>query len=105
MLVLGTSTVISTAAALWLQAMGGAPGDFPLPLLGLGCLLAVSFCRLAPALHLGLAAMSGFPIGATIDMILHGDHNLLPFEFALYCVYMGIGVGVASAGKWFVQRP
>ena len=49
---------------------------------------------------LGLASMAGFPVGALIDLAMHGGHNLLPFEFALYAVYGLLGVVVAAIANW-----
>ena len=40
--------------------------------------------------------MAGFPIWALFDLLLHGGHSMLPFEFAIYAVYGGVGVAVAS---------
>ncbi len=39
--------------------------------------------------------MSGFFITASVDLYLHGGHNMLPFEFAFYLVYTGTGVATA----------
>jgi peptidoglycan/LPS O-acetylase OafA/YrhL len=50
-------------------------------------------------IHLGLAAMAGFPMLAVIDMSLHGGHNLLPLEFAVYAVYGVFGVIAATAAS------
>lgn len=68
-----------------------------------GCLLALvaGASRWAHPFYLGLAAMAGFPIWAAVDLALNGGHNLLPFEFAIYVVYAGIGVLVAAgARRW-----
>ncbi|HEX5053341.1 MAG TPA: hypothetical protein VFZ65_16310 [Planctomycetota bacterium] len=92
---------LSTLVAVLLAGSHRQPGDHPLMLLGFGGVLALlaGASRKAPALHLGMAAMSGFPIGALLDLARHGGHNLLPIEFALYAVYAGVGVVVAFAGQ------
>ena len=73
-------------------------GDEPLGMLLAGCLLAgaAAGCRAARPVVAGLAAMSGFPIWAVVDLLRNGGHNLLPFELAIYGVYGGIGVAVAA---------
>lgn len=41
------------------------------------------------------ATMSGFFVTATVDMYLHGGHNLFPIEFAIYFAYTVMGVIIA----------
>ena len=79
-----------------------SPGDHPFPLLAYGCILSAlaSVLRLGPPVLVGLAAMAGFPIGATIDLILEGGHTMLPFEFVFYAIYAVVGVVVAIIGDW-----
>ena len=104
-LVPGLLVVLSTSLAVIQTQNGKAPGDEPGRLLGLGCamaFLAALFPRSSPV-PIGLAALSGFPIGAAINLALRGGHNLLPFEFAFYAGYMAIGVGTATPG-WLVSR-
>jgi hypothetical protein len=48
-----------------------------------------------PFLAASTATMSGFFITASVDLYLHGGHNMLPFEFAFYLVYTGTGVATA----------
>ncbi len=50
-------------------------------------------------IHLGLAAMAGFPILAVIDMSLHGGHNLLPLGFAAYAVYGVVRIVAATVAN------
>jgi hypothetical protein len=40
--------------------------------------------------------MAGFPAWAIVDIVLGGDHNLLPIEFAFYAGYGLIGVAGAA---------
>jgi len=92
---------ISTAAAFASHGLFGAPGDHPFPLLGFGCLVAfaVGAARRTRPMLVGLAALAGFPVEALIDLLLHGGHNLLPIEFAVYALYGGAGVGAAFVGR------
>jgi len=90
---------LSTAAAFGFEVFQGRHvGDEPVAMILCGCVLAAltAFLRMGHPIHLGLAAMSGFPILAVIDMSLHGGHNLLPLEFAAYAVYGVIGVVAAT---------
>lgn len=90
---------LSTVAALVITAAQGRQlGDEPFAMLGVGCVIAgvASFMRLGRPWYVGLAAMAGFPIAALIDMVRNGGHNLFPFEFALYAVYAGLGVFIAT---------
>lgn len=98
--------ILSTAIAFASHAMFGAPGDHPIPLLALGCLLAFAAgaVRNATLLATGLASLAGFPIEAAVDIVLHGGHNLLPFEFAIYAVYGLLGVLAARFGRGTVGR-
>lgn len=98
LVVLVCIAVVSTVLALRQQR---SPGDDPVPLLAFGCILAAvtSLLRLGPPVLVGLAAMAGFPIGAMIDLILHGGHTMLPFEFFCYALYAAAGVVVAMIGS------
>ena len=66
-----------------------------------GCCLAAltAYLRMGRPIHLGLAAMAGFPILAVIDLSLHGGHNLLPLEFAVYAFYGVVGVVAATVAN------
>jgi peptidoglycan/LPS O-acetylase OafA/YrhL len=93
---------VSTAAAIAIEAVQRQPlGDEPIAMILVGCFLAIltAALRLGHPPHLGLAAMAGFPAWAVIDLVLHGGHTLLPFEFALYAIYGGLGVVAAIVGK------
>lgn len=50
-----------------------------------------------PFLAASTATMSGFFITASVDMYVHGGHNMFPIEFAIYLVYTGTGVATAMA--------
>lgn len=91
----------STVAAFASHAWSGAPGDHPVPLLVFGCALAfgVGAMRMARPFVVGFAALSGFPIEATLDLLRHGGHSMLPFEFGLYAVYGLLGVLAARLGR------
>ena len=97
----GLLVLLSTVAAFSSHAAFGAPGDQPLPLLALGCLAAfgAGTLRKGSPYAVGFAALAGFPIEATIDLVLRGGHSLLPFEFGLYAVYGLIGVLAARLGR------
>ena len=105
--VLAVVGAVSTIVAFVLTVLQSqALGDAPVSMLACGSLLAFvagALCK-ARALHLGIAAMGGFPIVAVIDLGLHGGHTLLPFEFALYAVYAGIAVVMANAGRLVSAR-
>jgi len=100
-LVPGALVLFSTAAAFASHAAFGSPGDQPLPLLALGCVAAfgAGTLRKGSPYAVGFAALAGFPIEATIDLVRHGGHSLLPFEFGLYAVYGLIGVLAARLGR------
>src|SRR5262245_18358933 len=87
-------------------AQGRALGDEPYAMLGCGSVLAFAAGVLssARALHVGIAAMGGFPIVAVVVLCLNGGHTLLPFEFAFYAIYAGIGVALAHAGRFVGAR-
>ncbi len=93
--------LFSTLAAFACHARFGAPGDHPALLLGLGCVVAfaVGAMRTTSAFVLGFTALAGFPIEATIDLLWHGGHSLLPIEFGLYAVYGLLGVLAARLGR------
>ena len=100
-LVPGVLLAISTGAAFASHAMFGAPGDHPVFLLVVGCVLAVAVgtLRMAPPVAAGFASLAGFPIEAIVDLALHGGHNLLPFEFLIYAAYGFLGVLLAKLGR------
>jgi len=85
---------------------GGGLGDHPGLMLCIGAALALAggLLAAAPAALVGIAAMAGFPVNAVVDLIRGGDHSLLPIEFALYGVYMGLGAVVARVGRRLVRR-
>jgi hypothetical protein len=93
--------LFSTALAVALHEGTGAPGDHPLTLLIIGCVtaFAVGASGIAPGIHVGLAALAGFPLEAILDLALHGGHTLLPFEFAFYGLYLALGVAAALLGR------
>jgi len=98
-LVAGISTVMAFVAD---SASKRPLGDEPFGMLVLACLLAAFMAATSAAspMLVGAAAMAGFPIWSLVDLALHGGHNLLPFEFAIYGVYMLIGVAVAMVSAW-----
>lgn len=97
----GALVAVSTTAAFASHAMFGAPGDQPVFLLGVGCVLsfAVGSLRKARPVVAGFASLAGFPLEAIVDLALHGGHNLLPFEFAFYAIYAGLGALAAVLGR------
>lgn len=100
--VVGLVAALSIVAAIAFGVTQQQPlGDDPVTMIVCGCLLAAltGALRLAHPALLGLASMVGFPVWALIDLALHGGHNLLPVEFALYAVYGGLGVAVAATAK------
>jgi len=96
--------LVSSVAACGLDAVQARPlGDEPVAMILFGCVLALvsGASRWGHPFYLGLAAMAGFPIWSAVDLALNGGHNLLPFEFAIYLIYAGIGVVVAAvARRW-----
>jgi len=92
---------VSTAIAFVSHQLAGPPGDHPIALLAIGCAIAfvVGATRKMSPIVAGLASMSGFPVEATIDLCLHGGHDLLPVEFAFYAAYAAIGVLAAVLGR------
>lgn len=93
---------LSTATAFGIEVFQNRHiGDEPVAMLVCGCCLAAltAYLRMGRPIHLGLAAMAGFPTLALIDMSLHGGHNLLPLEFAAYAVYGIFGVIAATAAS------
>jgi hypothetical protein len=102
LLVPGLLALLNTVVAFASHAEFGTPGDHPLPLLVLGCLAAFGAgarCKDSPY-AIGFAALAGFPIEATIDLMRHGQHSLeLPFEFGLYAVYGFLGAIAARLGR------
>lgn len=66
-----------------------------------GCVLAVvsGAPRWGDPRLVGLASMAGFPVCSLVDLVLHGGHNLLPFEFALYAIYAGLAVIAAIVAR------
>ncbi len=90
--------VVSTIAGFIIQGLQGeALGEAPQVMMICGWVLAFAtgVLRLGRSFAFGIAAMSGFFITATIDLILNGGHTLLPFEFAIYAFYALTGVVVA----------
>ena len=105
--VLAVVVAVSAVVAVVLTvAQGHALGDEPLTMLGCGSVLAFAAGVLssARAMHVGIAAMGGFPIVAVVDLCLNGGHTMLPFEFAFYAICMGIGVALAHAGQFVGAR-
>jgi peptidoglycan/LPS O-acetylase OafA/YrhL len=102
----GALVAVSTAAAFTSHAMFGAPGDHPLFLLVVGCVLAfaVGSLRKAPPVVAGFASLAGFPIVAIVDLARHGGHSLLPIEFAFYAIYAGLGVLAAVLGRTTARK-
>jgi peptidoglycan/LPS O-acetylase OafA/YrhL len=93
-------STIAGGAALALQ--GRSLGDDPLVMLALGGVLAfvAGLTTSASPWRLGIAAMLGFPVWAVVDMVRGGDHNLFPFEFAMYAVYAAVGGLMVGLGRW-----
>jgi len=93
---------LSTASAFGIEVFQDRHvGDEPVAMLVCGCCLAAltAYLRMGRPIHLGLAAMAGFPILAVIDLSLHGGHNLLPLEFAVYAFYGVVGVVAATVAN------
>jgi hypothetical protein len=76
-------------------------GDDPVLMLVFGSSLAMTSGALSEGdpFHIGFAAMAGFPAFAVVDLVLGGDHSLLPVEFAFYAGYGLIGVAAAALNK------
>ncbi len=56
----------------------------------------------AHPLLIGLATMALFPIMSVADVVVDGtSHNLLPFEWAIYCVLTCPGILGAFVGRRF----
>lgn len=99
--------VVATAAASVgigsvLQAQQSRSlGDEPVPMLILGALLAFAAGALdrRRPVRLGIAAMGAFPVVAIVDLMRHGGHSLLPFEFGIYGLYAAVGAGCALCGR------
>lgn len=93
---------LSTVIAIVLGVVQERPlGDDPVVMIACGCLLAAvaGVLRVGKPVLPGFASMAGFPAWALIDLALHGGHNMLPFEFAFYAAYGGLGVAVAAIAK------
>lgn len=99
--------VVATAAAsvgIGFVVQASQPralGDEPVPMLLLGALLAFAAGALdrRRPVRLGMAAMGAFPVVAIVDLVRHGGHSLLPFEFGIYGLYAAVGVGCALCGR------
>jgi peptidoglycan/LPS O-acetylase OafA/YrhL len=99
--VLVVVAIVSTLTAFVSHASVGPPSDHPEALLFAGGILAfaVGALRKLPAVVVGFAALAGFPIEATVDLVRHGGHDLLPFEFAFYAAYGLLGAVAARLGQ------
>jgi hypothetical protein len=94
------TAVVSVVAAFSIAAsQEQSLGDDPSAMIAFGCLLAfgLSLLRWSWAILTGAAAMFGFPAWAVTDLVLHGGHNLLGIELAIYGV---LGVLAGLLGSW-----
>jgi hypothetical protein len=60
-------------------------------LAALGAGLGIAFR--APAFILAVSTVLVFPLWSIVDIAHGGDHNLLPFEWLIYCFYVLLVLG------------